>query len=113
MSVVVRGCGVLLPLLLAGAATAAEPAVRVVGTELRAPPDSHEPQRARVSLRNAGGPARGLVVACTFQAEDGRTLEVAEAAAPEIAEGATATAEVIYYGWPRASRAACRLADGR
>lgn len=110
---VVRGWAAVMPLLLVGGAAAAEPAVRIVGTELRAPPDSHEPQKARVSLHNAGGAARGLVVACTFQGEDGRELEVAQAPVPEVGEGASAVAEVIYYGWPRASRATCRLAEER
>ncbi len=90
-------------------AAAAEPGVQVVSTELRSPPDSHEPQKALVSLRNPGAAATGLTLACTFQDEGGRTLDTAEAPVRDMAEGASAVTEVIYYGWPRASRAACRL----
>lgn len=100
------GCGAL-------PVSAAEPTVRIVGTELRAPPDSHEPQKALVSLQNIGGPAAGLTLACTFQDEGGRSLDTAEAPVRDMAEGASAVTEVIYYGWPRASRAACRLSERR
>lgn len=110
-----RGWFAALALLGSGVfpAAAAEPTVRIVGTELRAPPDSHEPQRALVSLHNAGAPVAGLTLACTFQDEGGRPLDTAEAPVREMAEGASAVTEVIYYGWPRASRAACRLTERR
>ncbi|WP_245930680.1 hypothetical protein [Methylobacterium radiodurans] len=109
-----RWLGVLALLALASSgAAAAEADVRIVGTDLRLPPDSHEPQRALVSLRNAGGPARGLGLACTFRDGDGRALETVEASVREIAEAASAVAEVIYYGWPRASGVACRLVGER
>lgn len=115
MSGTMRGWFAALVLLGCGAlpASAAEPTVRIVGTELRAPPDSHEPQRALVSLHNAGVPAAGLTLACTFQDEGGRPLDTAEAPVRDMAEGASAVMEVIYYGWPRASRAACRLTGHR
>ncbi len=108
-----RWVATLLMLAAGLPAAAAEPAVRIVGTELRLPPDSHEPQRALVSLHNAGGPARGLGLACTFQDEGGRVLEIVEAPVREIGDGASAVAEAIYYGWPRASRVVCRLNAGR
>jgi len=104
-----------LALLGSGAlqVSAAESEVRIVGTELRAPPDSHEPQKAVVSLHNPGAPASGLTLACTFQDEGGRPLDTANVPVREMASGASAVTEVIYYGWPRASRAACRLTERR
>ncbi|MCJ2135978.1 hypothetical protein MKK69_18305 [Methylobacterium sp. J-026] len=83
-------------------------------TRLHTPPDSHEPQRALVEVRNAGpDPVTNASVLCTFTGAGGTVLATQTAAVPAIAGGAAGQAEAIYYGWPRAGAAACRLAGPR
>jgi hypothetical protein len=93
--------------------TAAEPSraaseLVVAAARLHTPPDSHEPQRALVDLRNTGPEALTQVtVLCTFTGAGGTVLDTQPAAVPSIAAGAAASAEAVYYGWPRASGVAC------
>ena len=111
----------LLPALLAaGASVAVASPVRADGalavqeTRLHTPPDSHEPQRALFAVRNTGpDPATKVAVRCAFTGAGGAVLDTPTAEVPEVAAGATAQAEAIYYGWPRASGAACELAEPR
>ena len=105
-------------LLAAGLLVGAALPVRATGsltiqeTRLHTPPDSHEPQRAQVELRNTGSdPAMPVTILCTFTGAGGAVLDTQTASVPEIAGRATAQAEAIYYGYPRASGAACRLAE--
>ena len=102
-------------LLTLGALVTAAPPCRAAGglvveaARLHTPPDSHEPQRALVDLRNAGPEALTQVtVLCTFTGAGGAVLDTQPAAVPRIAPGAAASTEAIYYGWPRASGVACR-----
>jgi len=106
-------------LLAAGLLVGAAP-IRAAGpltlqeTHLHTPPDSHEPQRAQVALRNTGSDPVALVaILCTFTGAGGAVLDTQTVSVPEIAGGATVQAEAIYYGYPRASGAACRLAEPR
>lgn len=108
----------LLAALAAGACLGAAPrawadgAVVVQDTQLHTPPDSHEPQRARVELRNTGpNPVTNVSILCTFTGAGGAVLDTQTTSVPTIAGRTTAQAEAIYYGWPRASGAACRLAE--
>jgi hypothetical protein len=79
-----------------------------VEARLHTPPDSHEPQRALVTVSNAGPDAVArLTLACTFLGADDAALERGTATIGTVAAGETARAEVIYYGWPRARRVAC------
>jgi hypothetical protein len=98
------GFGVVTPVRADGALVVQE-------TRLHTPPDSHEPQRALFTVRNTGpDPVTQATVACTFTGAGGAVLDTPTTAVPVVAAGATAQAETIYYGWPRASGAACRLA---
>ena len=99
-----------LALGLAGLARAGAPIA--VEARLHTPPDSHEPQRALVEIRNAGpDDLARITVACTFLGDGGGALERGTAVAGPIGAGATARAEVIYFGWPRARRVACERAE--
>ena len=105
-------------LLVVGAAVAASSAwagtAAVQETRLHTPPDSHEPQRALVELHNPGPEARAQAkLLCTFTGAGGSVLDTTTTTVPSIAAGAAVQAEAIYYGWPRASGAACRLAEPR
>lgn len=105
-------------LLAVGAAVAASSAwadtAGVVETRLHTPPDSHEPQRAQVTLRNAGSdPVATVAILCTFTGAGGAVLDTQTVSVPEVAGGGAVQAEAIYYGYPRASGAACRLAEPR
>ncbi len=81
-------------------------------TRLHTPPDSHEPQRAMVNLRNTGPDlATNVTVLCTFTGAGGTVLDTQQASVPEVVSLADVQAETIYYGWPRASSATCRLAE--
>lgn len=83
-------------------------------TRLHTPPDSHEPQRAQVTLRNAGSdPVATVAILCTFTGAGGAVLDTQTVSVPEVAGGGAVQAEAIYYGYPRASGAACRLAEPR
>ncbi len=83
-------------------------------TRLHTPPDSHEPQRALVALRNTGpDPVANATVLCTFTGAGGTVLATQTATVPAIAGRAAGQAEAIYYGWPRAGAAACRRAEPR
>ncbi|MGH1570684.1 hypothetical protein ACRAWG_08500 [Methylobacterium sp. P31] len=113
-----RLLGFGMVLLGAGALVGAAPAARAEGvlvvgqTQLHNPPDSHEPQRAQVELRNTGSDAAANVtVLCTFTGAGGSVLDTQTVSVATIAGGADAHAEAIYYGWPRATAAACRLAE--
>lgn len=113
-----RSLGFGVALLTAGALAGAAPAARAEGalvvaqTQLHNPPDSHEPQRAQVELRNTGpAPAANVTVLCTFTGAGGSVLDTQTVTVATIAGGADAHAEAIYYGWPRATGAACRLAE--
>src|SRR4051812_22089439 len=94
----------LLPALLAAGFGAASPvradgALVVQETRLHTPPDSHEPQRALFTVRNTGpDPVTQVAVQCTFTGAGGAILDTPTAAVPEVASGATAQAETIYYG---------------
>jgi hypothetical protein len=116
----IRCCQGVRALLTAAALVGAAAPVRAGGlvvvqeTRLHTPPDSHEPQRAQVELRNTGSdPATPVAVLCTFTGAGGAVLETQTISVPEIAGRATTQAEAIYYGYPRASGAACRLAEPR
>ncbi|MEE7505103.1 hypothetical protein ACLBXO_26890 [Methylobacterium sp. C33D] len=81
-------------------------------TRLHTPPDSHEPQRAMVNLRNTGPDlATNVTVLCTFTGAGGAVLDTQQASVPEVVGLADVQTETIYYGWPRASGATCRLAE--
>ena len=83
-------------------------------TRLHTPPDSHEPQRALIDLRNTGSdPVAQATILCTFTGAGGAVLDTQTVAVPQVAGGATVKAEAIYYGYPRANGAACRLAEPR
>ncbi|MBE7248162.1 MAG: hypothetical protein INR63_24720 [Actinomycetospora chiangmaiensis] len=109
-----------MALLAAGAPVAATPAAAQGGglivqdTRLHTPPDSHEPQRAQVDLRNPAADAvTQVTLLCTFTGAGGSVLDTQTTSVPSIPAHASVQAEAIYYGWPRASGAACRLAEGR
>ncbi|SDO64569.1 hypothetical protein SAMN05216360_13221 [Methylobacterium phyllostachyos] len=102
--------------LLIGAAAPVQAtgSVTLQETHLHTPPDSHEPQRAQVALHNTGAdPVAPVTILCTFTGAGGAVLDTQTAAVPEIAGRATVQVEAIYYGYPRASGAACRLAEPR
>ncbi|MCJ2064576.1 hypothetical protein MKK63_17905 [Methylobacterium sp. J-088] len=81
-------------------------------TRLHTPPDSHEPQRALIDLRNAGpDPVAQVTILCTFTGAGGAVLDTQTVSVPEIFGHAAVQAEAIYYGYPRASGAACRLTE--
>ena len=83
-------------------------------TRLHTPPDSHEPQRALIELRNTGpDPVAQGTILCTFTGAGGAVLDTQTVSVPEVAGGGAVQAEAIYYGYPRASGAACRLAEPR
>jgi hypothetical protein len=110
----------ILALVAAGLLAGTAPPARAEGalvaqeTRLHTPPDSHEPQRAQVDLRNTGpDPATRVTVLCTFTGAGGAVLDTQTVPVPDIAGRAAAQAEAIYYGWPRATGAACRLTDPR
>lgn len=112
-----RNARAILALVAAGLLAGTAPPARAEGalvaqeTRLHTPPDSHEPQRALFTVRNTGpDPVMQATVACTFTGAGGAVLDTPTTAVPVVAAGATAQAETIYYGWPRASGAACRLA---
>ena len=115
----IRSFQVAMVVLAAGAPVVALPApagepIAVQETRLHTPPDSHEPQRAQVDLRNAGPDALTQVtLLCTFTGAGGAVLDTQTTMVPSIAPHASVQAEAIYYGWPRASGAACRLAEPR
>jgi hypothetical protein len=106
-------------LMAAGALVGAAPALAagplaIQETRLHTPPDSHEPQRAQIDLRNAGpDPVAQATILCTFTGAGGAVLDTQTVPVPEIAGRAAAQVEAIYYGYPRASGAACRLAEPR
>ena len=112
-----RSPRLVLALLVAGAAAPpaqADGALALAETRLHTPPDSHEPQRALVELRNSGAEAQMRVaLLCTFTGAGGSVLDTQTTVVPDIAARTTVQAEAIYYGWPRASGAACRLAEPR
>ena len=92
--------------------TRADAALVLRETRLHTPPDSHEPQRAMVNLRNTGPDlATNVTVLCTFTGAGGAVLDTQQASVPEVVGLADVQAETIYYGWPRASGATCRLAE--
>ncbi|MBE7249164.1 MAG: hypothetical protein INR63_29850 [Actinomycetospora chiangmaiensis] len=104
-----------LPIVGAPVAAAAQAEGLVVqDTRLHTPPDSHEPQRAQIDLRNPGPDAVAPVtLLCTFTGAGGSVLDTQTTTVPSVPARASVQAEAIYYGWPRASGAACRLAEGR
>lgn len=92
--------------------TRADAALVLRETRLHTPPDSHEPQRAMVNLSNTGPDlATNVTVLCTFTGAGGAVLDTQQASVPEVVGLADVQAETIYYGWPRASGATCRLAE--
>jgi hypothetical protein len=92
--------------------TRADAALVIRETRLHTPPDSHEPQRAMVNLRNTGPDlATNVTILCTFTGAGGAVLDTQQASVPEVVSLADVQAETIYYGWPRASSATCRLTD--
>lgn len=92
--------------------TRADAALVLRETRFHTPPDSHEPQRAMVNLRNTGPDlATNVTVLCTFTGAGGAVLDTQQASVPEVVGLADVQAETIYYGWPRASGATCRLAE--
>lgn len=92
--------------------TRADAALVIRETRLHTPPDSHEPQRAMVNLRNTGPDlATNVTILCTFTGAGGAVLDTQQASVPEVVSLADVQAETIYYGWPRASGATCRLTD--
>lgn len=92
--------------------TRADAALVLREIRLHTPPDSHEPQRAMVNLRNTGPDlATNVTVLCTFTGAGGAVLDTQQASVPEVVGLADVQAETIYYGWPRASGATCRLAE--
>ncbi|MCJ2086090.1 hypothetical protein MKK88_08795 [Methylobacterium sp. E-005] len=100
--------------LLAGAAAPVRAAgsLEIQGTRLHTPPDSHEPQRALIALRNTGpDPVTQVTILCTFTGAGGAVLDTQTVSVPEIAGHAAAQAEAIYYSWPRAGAATCRVAE--
>ena len=109
----------ILALLAGGALVAALVPARAEGvaiqeTRLHNPPDSHEPQRALVDLRNTGpGPAASVTILCTFTGAGNAVLATQDTHVAELAGGAATQAEAIYYGWPRATAVSCRLAEAR
>jgi hypothetical protein len=101
-------------LVVAAAPVWAAGSLAIQETRLHTPPDSHEPQRALIDLRNPGpDPVAPMTVLCTFTGAGGAVLDTQTVAVPEVAGRAAVTAEAIYYGYPRASGAACRLAEPR
>ncbi|MEL6061807.1 MULTISPECIES: hypothetical protein [unclassified Methylobacterium] len=95
--------GAVAPVRAAGA-------LAIQDTHLHTPPDSHEPQRAQIALRNAGAdPVTQVTILCTFTGAGGAVLDTQTVSVPDIAGGAAVQAEAIYYGYPRASGAACRI----
>lgn len=89
--------------------TRADAALVLRETRLHTPPDSHEPQRAMVNLRNTGPDlATNVTVLCTFTGAGGAVLDTQQASVPEVVGLADVQAETIYYGWPRASGATDR-----
>ena len=98
-----------LAVLLLGAAAEPSP---VIEAALHAPSDSHEPQRARLILRNTGAEriAGPVAYACRFLGGDGTVLARASGSVPAIEGGATARAEALYSGWPRARSVTCEPA---
>ncbi|MGU3664522.1 hypothetical protein ACLBX9_10095 [Methylobacterium sp. A49B] len=107
----------MIALLVVGtpvAAAAQGGSLVVQDTKLHTPPDSHEPQRAQVDLRNPGPDAVVQVtLLCTFTGAGGSVLDTQTTSVPRVPARASVRAEAIYYGWPRANGAACRLAEGR
>lgn len=102
--------------LLVGAASPGRAAdsLAIGEARLHTPPDSHEPQRALIELRNAGpDPVAQVKILCTFTGAGGAVLDTQTVSVPDIAGRAAVQAEAIYYGYPRASGAACRLAEPR
>jgi hypothetical protein len=106
--------------LAAGTIVGAAPPVRadaalvLQDTRLHTPPDSHEPQRALVNLRNTGSDlATNVTVLCAFKGPGGTVLDTQQVSVPEVASRADVQTETIYYGWPRASGADCRIAEPR
>lgn len=100
-------------LLVGGAAPVrAADTLAIQETRLHTPPDSHEPQRAQVALRNAGSdPVTTVTILCAFTGAGGAVLDTQTVVVPEVSGHAAVQAEAIYYGYPRASGAACRLAE--
>lgn len=97
---------------LAGTPVHADGAVIIQESRLHNPPDSHEPQTALVELRNTGtARVADVTVLCTFTGAGGAALATQTARVADLAGGAGARAEAIYYGWPRAGAVACRLAE--
>ncbi|WP_457107506.1 hypothetical protein [Methylobacterium sp. P5_C11] len=92
----------------------ADAALVLQETRLHTPPDSHEPQRAMINLRNTGPDlATNVTVLCTFTGAGGTVLDTQQASVAEVVGLADVQAETIYYGWPRASGATCRIAEPR
>lgn len=86
--------------------TRADAALVLRETRLHTPPDSHEPQRAMVNLRNTGPDlATNVTVLCTFTGAGGAVLDTQQASVPEVVGLADVQAETIYYGWPQIGRA--------
>ncbi|MGV7031143.1 hypothetical protein [Methylobacterium symbioticum] len=72
------------------------------------PSDSHEPQRAHVILHGDGpGGAGPVAFICRFLDGAGAVLEQVAGSVPALS--GRAEGSVTYYGWPRASRVACRV----
>ena len=100
---------IMLPIRFSRSAPAAG-SLAIQETRLHTPPDSHEPQRALIDLRNTGpDPVAPGAVLCTFTGAGGAVLDTQTVAVPEVAGHAALQAEAIYYSWPRAGAVTCRL----